>query len=193
VSFFFIKSVKGRDFKMSNNNDVYTQAKGQMRLFERIGAALPGFKGYKEKELRRESDKLVRNHLVLKLSRAKDVFRSVFQKVTDRRYLDVLTDMDRLTAKFDRITEKINHAPYGFSGFFDVIKVKEESLDRMITFDNQLIDYIDVLSTVVDDFKAQLVAGDYGDLRGKVQVVADKLEALEVVFDKRKEVIMGVM
>jgi hypothetical protein len=178
---------------MSKNNDVYTQAKSQMRLSERISSVLPGFKGYKEKELRRESDKLMRNHLVLKLSHVKDSFRSVFQKVTDRRYLDVLTDMDRLTAKIDRITEKINHAPYGYSGFFDLIKVKEENLDRMITFDNQLIEYVDVLSTAVDDFKAQLVAGDYSDLKGKVQVVTDKLEALEDVFDKRKEVIMGVM
>jgi hypothetical protein len=178
---------------MSNNNDVYTQAKGQMRLFERIGAALPGFKGYKEKEMRRESDKLMRNHLVLKMSRVKDVFRGVFQKVTDRRYLDVLSDMDRLATKFDRVTEKVNHAPYGYSGFFDVVKITEESLDRMIAFDNQLIDYVDALSAVVDDFKSQVVAGDYGDLRGKVQVVADKLEVFEDVFDKRKEVIMGVM
>jgi hypothetical protein len=117
----------------------------------------------------------------------------VFQKVTGRRYLDILTDMDRLTAKFDRVTEKINHAPYGYSGFFDIIKVKEVSLDRMLSFDNQLIDYVDALSTAVDDFKAQLVADDYSDLRSKVQVVTDKLEALEDVFDKRKEVLMGVM
>jgi hypothetical protein len=52
---------------MSENKDVYAQAKSQMRLSERIAAALPGFRGYKEKELRRESDKLIRNNLVLKL------------------------------------------------------------------------------------------------------------------------------
>jgi hypothetical protein len=176
-----------------NNNDVYTQAKDQMRLLERISSALPGFKGYKEKELRRETDKLVRNHLVLNLSKVKDNVRSIFQKITDRRYLDLLTDMDRLTAKIDRVTEKINHAPYGYSGFFDIIKVKEESLDRMITFDNQLIEYVNVLSDTVDAFKAQLLAGDYSELNVKVQAVADKLEALEAVFDKRKEIIIGVM
>ncbi len=48
---------------MSENNDVYAQSKSQMRLSERIAAALPGFRGYKEKELRRESDKLIRNNL----------------------------------------------------------------------------------------------------------------------------------
>jgi hypothetical protein len=42
---------------------MYAQAKSQMRLSERI-AALPGFAD-KEKELRRESDKLIRNNLTL--------------------------------------------------------------------------------------------------------------------------------
>jgi hypothetical protein len=178
---------------MSENKDIYTQAKSQMRLSERIVAALPGFKGYHEKELRRESDKLIRNHLTLKLSHTKDGVRSVFQKITDRRYLDVLSDMDRLTAKIDRVTEKINHASYGYSGFFDIIKVKEDSLDRMIAFDTQLVDYVNTLTAAVDDFKSQLVAGDYNDLKSKIQTVTDKIEALENVFDKRKEVIMGVI
>ena len=58
--------------EMSENKDVYAQAKSQMRLSEKIAAALPGFRGYKEKELRRESDKLLRSHLYQKLSRGKD-------------------------------------------------------------------------------------------------------------------------
>jgi hypothetical protein len=178
---------------MSENNDVYTQAKSQMRLSERIRAALPGFKGYNEKELRRESDRLIRNHLTLKLSHTKNDIRSIFQKITDRRYLDVLTDMDRLTAKFDRVTEKVNHASYGYSGFFDIIKIKEENLDRMITFDNHLVDYVNALVATVDNFKFQLTAGDYSELKDKIQMVTGKLEALEDVFDKRKEVIMGVL
>jgi len=52
---------------MSEKKDVYAEAKKQMRLGERIVAAIPGFRGYKEKELRRESDKLIRNHLHYKL------------------------------------------------------------------------------------------------------------------------------
>jgi hypothetical protein len=177
---------------MSENKDVYAQAKSNMRLSERIAAALPGFRGYKEKELRRESDKLIRNHIYMKLTKAKDDLRSIFQKVTDRRYLDILPDMDRLIAKMDRITQKINHASYGYSGFFDVVKVKEENLDRMIAFDNQLIDDVNVLVAAVDAFKAQLSSGDYANLKDKVQTVTDKVEALENAFDKRQEVIMGV-
>jgi hypothetical protein len=177
---------------MSENKDVYAQAKSQMRLSERIVAALPGFRGYKEKELRRESDKLIRNHLTLKLSKDKDNVRTISQKIADRRYLDVFADVDRLTAKMDRITEKVNHASYGYSGFFDVVKIKEEHLDRMIAYDNQLLDNVNTLTSEIDALKAQLLSGDYSNLKDKVQGVADKLEMFEDTFDKREEVILGV-
>ena len=177
---------------MSENKDVYAQAKSQMRLSERIAAALPGFRGYKEKELRRESDKLIRNHLTLKLSKGKDNVRSISQKITDRRYLDLLEDVDRLVAKVDRITEKVNHASYGYSGFFDIVKIKEENLDRMIAYDNQLLDSVNTLTDGIDALKAQLLAGDYTNLKDKIQSVTDKFELLEDTFDKRQEVIVGV-
>ena len=71
---------------MSEKKDGYTEAKSQMRLSERITAALPG-RGYKEKELRRESDRIIRNHLALKLSKGRDNVK-VFTKIADKRYLE---------------------------------------------------------------------------------------------------------
>jgi hypothetical protein len=177
---------------MSENNDVYAQSKSQMRLSERVAAALPGFRGYKEKELRRESDKLVRNNLYLKLTKDKDDVRVISQKITDKRYMDVLVDMDRLTAKMDRITEKINHASYGYSGFFDIVKIKEENLDRMITFDNQLLDEVNALTAAIGDLKTQLLSNNFANLKDKIQTVSDKFELLEDTFDNREQVIQGV-
>ncbi len=83
---------------MSENKDTYGQVKDQMRLSERILAVIPGFHGYKEKELRRESDRLIRNHLYIKLTGAKNDLRTIYQKLADRRWFDVLTDTDRLLA-----------------------------------------------------------------------------------------------
>ena len=177
---------------MSENKDVYAQAKSQMRLSERIAAALPGFRGYKEKELRRESDKLIRNNLTLKLSKDKDNVRSIAQKISDKRYLDVLPDIDRLNAKMDRITEKVNHASYGYAGFYDIVKIKEDSLDRMITFDNQLLDEVNALTASIEDLKAQLLSNNFANLKDKIQTIADKFELLEDTFDQREQVIMGV-
>lgn len=177
---------------MSEKKDLYAEAKKQMRLGERMVAAIPGFRGYKEKELRRESDKLIRNHLHLKLSESKDDLKTVFQKLSDRRYFDVITDMDRLMAKVDRITEKVNHASYGYSGFFNIIKVTEENLDRMIDFDNKLVDEAEGLATDVDAFKAEITKGETKNAKERIQNITDKIEAFEETFDKRAEAILGV-
>ena len=178
---------------MSENKDVYAQAKSQMRLSERIAAALPGFRGYKEKELRRESDKLVRNNLYLKLTKGKDNVKSISQKIADKRYMDALTDIDRLNAKMDRIAEKVNHASYGYAGFYDIVKIKEENLDRMITFDNQLLDEVNALTSSIEELKTQLLSNNFANLKDKIQTIADKFELLEDTFDKREQVILGVI
>ncbi len=182
----------GEGKSLSERKDVYGKAKEEMRLSEKVMDKVPGFKGYKEKELRRESDRLIRNHLYLKLSTAKTNLREISQKLADRRYFDVLTEMDRLLAKMDRLVEKVNHASYGYSGFFDAVKVREKNLDRMIDFDNQLLEGINALATEIDALKAELASGVTANLKTRLQNVTDKLESLEDTFDKREEVILGV-
>jgi hypothetical protein len=177
---------------MSDKNDVYSDVKGQMRLSERIAAFVPGFRGYKEKELRRESDRLIRNQLYLNLSNVKTDLRTISQKLADRRYFDVLTDIDRLLARIDRVTEKVNHASYGYTGFYDAVKVKEDALDRMITFDNKLLDEINALGSEVSAFKIDLSSAITSNLKTHIQNVSDKLDNLEGTFDNREQVILGV-
>lgn len=171
---------------------MYKKAKEQMRLSERILAALPGFRGYKEKELRRESDKLIRNHLHLKLSKVKDDARSIHQKLADRRSMEVLNDMDRLVAKLDRVTEKVHHASYGYSGFFDVVKIQEASLDRMIDFDTKLIDGVNKIVDEVREFKSEIGKRKFDNVGFRIESLTEAVEAFEEAFDQREEVILGV-
>jgi hypothetical protein len=100
--------------------------------------------------------------------------------------------MDRLVAKMDRVVEKVNHASYGYSGFFDVVKVKEENLDRMIDFDNKLFDEVNGFIADVDAFKAEATSGEFKNAKDRIQNLVVKLEAFEEAFDKRQEVILGV-
>jgi hypothetical protein len=167
---------------LTEKKDYYGTAKKQMRLSERILAELPGFRGYKEKELRRESDKLLRNHLYRKLETARKDAKDVFQKLSDRRSLDVLSDMDKLVARFDRVAEKVNHASYGYSGFFDVIKIKEEALDRMIDFDNKMVDEAAKVVDEASTFKTEIMKQKYDKTK----------DEFEEEFDSRQEVILGV-
>jgi len=177
---------------LSEKKDFYEKAKKQMRLSERILAEIPGFRGYKEKELRRESDRLIRNHLYQRLTEAKNDLKDVYQKLSDRRLFEFLTGMDRLVSKFDRVAEKVNHASYGYAGFFNVVKVEEENLDRMIDFDNKLIDGVEKIVSEVEAFKTEVIKQEFGKAKERIQHLVETLEVFEKTFDKRGEVILGV-
>lgn len=177
---------------MSEKKGYYEKAKKQMRLSERILAEIPGFRGYKEKELRRESDRLLRNHLYSKLSEAKNDLKDVYQRLSDRRLFEVLTNMDRLVAKFDRIAEKVNHASYGYAGFFNVVKVEEAGLDSMIKFDSQLVDDVEKIGKEVDVFKSEVFKQRFDKAKEYIQHLVETVEAFEEAFNGRGEIILGV-
>ncbi|UCE28627.1 MAG: hypothetical protein JSV85_04945 [Candidatus Bathyarchaeota archaeon] len=177
---------------MGGKKELLEKAKGERTLFERILGELPGFRGYKEKELRRETDKLIRNHIYRKLSEARKDAKEIFQKLSNQRLHEVLTEMDRLVMIFDRVTEKINHASYGYAGFFNVLKVQEEKLDEMIAFDNELVGQA---QRVLDDtsvFKGEVVKREFKGTRKHIEELRELLELLEEKFDERGETILGV-
>lgn len=175
---------------MTEKKDYYEAAKKEMRLSERIVAELPGFRGYKEKELRRESDRLLRDHIYRKITQARSDVKDAYAKLSDRRQFDVLTDMDKLAAHFDRVSERVNHASYGYSGFFDTVKIQEDDLDRMINFDNQLVDSAAKMVDEAAAFRADLTDQKWDTAKQHVQTLFATLEAFEQAFDGRRETII---
>jgi len=176
---------------LSEKKGMYEKAKEEMRLSERILAELPGFRGYKEKELRRESDKLVRNHLYQRLMEAKKDLKEIFQKLSDSRLHEVLTDMDRFIMRFDRVSEKINHASYGYAGFFNIVKVDEEKLDKMIEFDTNLLGDVEKIIEEAAAFKKEVAKQKFEKVNAHISNLDDMLETLEETFDERDEVVKG--
>jgi len=181
-----------RETSLSEKKGIYEKAKEEMRLSERILAELPGFRGYKEKELRRESDRLIRNSIYQRLMEARKDLREIFQKLSDNRLHEVLSDMDRFVMRFDRVAEKINHASYGYAGFFNIVKVEEDKLDKMIEFDNGLMDDANRIVELTNTFKKEVIKQKFEKVREHIQSLSDVLEELEETFDGREETILGV-
>jgi len=175
---------------LSEKKDIYGKAKGEMRLSEKILAEIPGFRGYKEKELRRESDRLVRDGIYQRLSKARSDLKEVFQVLSDQKIQEVLVSMDRLIMGFDRVVEKVNHASYGYAGFFNVVKIDEEKLDKMLAFDNGLVVNVNALIEEVKAFKKEVMDGKFEGVVEQIKKIGESLGSLEEVFDSRKEAIL---
>ncbi len=94
--------------------------------------------------------------------------------------------------RFDRVSEKINHASYGYAGFFNILKVEEEKLDKMIAFDNKLLGYVEKIVNEANVFKGEVMKEKFEKTRDHIQTLNNSLESLEEKFDERQEVILGV-
>ena len=178
------------EMEMSKESEPLRKIESEMRISERIMSLIPGFRGYKQKELRRESDRLVRNRVYEKLQEAAQDLREVYRELVDRGFVGMWEGVDRLAAKFDHISEKINHASYGYSGFFDAIKVDEEKLDQLIRFDLGLVTEADALASTISQIKRDASSGSAETLRTEIQNILSSANEFEKHFSQRKTAIL---
>ncbi len=176
----------------STTNPYFDRVKSQTGILEKIELLVPGFHGYKEKEMRRESDKLIRNQIYQKLSDAEGQAKDIYRALVNQGANDTWDDTDHLLARLDRIMERINHSEYGYAGFFDSTKVKEPDLDRMMGYDMQLIQMADNVTTSIRSLKDILDNDRLQEAKGKVSEAMKVVDALENAYNGRKQIIVGV-
>src|SRR4030067_1486359 len=125
-----------------SEKDYLGKVRGERSLLEKIMRYIPIYRGYKEKELRRESDRLVRTEAVNRLKTAKTAFRRTFANPTVVQKLSGEDSyrFDALNSRLDRVTQRIDRAVAGYAGMFDAIKVKEDKLDSVLKHDLSLIE-----------------------------------------------------
>ncbi len=148
---------------------------------------VPGYRGYVEKETRREADKLLREHLAGRLRQGKEKVRDVRDKLVEESKLDRLDDVDRVDLIFENVVDRLGFASYGYAGFFDAARVDEEALDRLYEYDEALAKAVDGILAKADALAA---AGD--DVKKPLDELKAELRAFEDKLDKRKETILGV-
>ena len=153
---------------------------------------LPGFRGYKLREERREADRIVRSYVYDSLEHSRDDLMSSFQTLVDNKLGELVEPMNRLVAKLDRVAEKINRASYGYAGFFDSVRVEEPDLDRMLAYDTQLVDLARKFSEMTTLFRSNLTQKKFDDARNSQLQLDDAIGGLELAFDRRKAIIEGV-
>jgi hypothetical protein len=130
--------------------DGVERAQDRRNLLERLAARIPGIQGYIDRELRREVDKMQREWLAERVDRAR---RGLNGKVQDWSRAGNLANLDlAATAEkaLDRLGNRIRHADYGYTGFFDAVKVRVPELDKIYEFDLALMDTVEELTTRVE-------------------------------------------
>lgn len=149
---------------------------------------VPGFKGYLEKEYRREADELLRNWLADRLRRSKRGLDAGALALTEAGQIGQLPQIERLRARIDKLAARIASAMQGYSGFFDLVQIDEGVLDRLYEYDLALMERISKLADRVEDVKSVVAA----TASERVAPLLEDIEQLEDDWDKREDLLRGL-
>jgi hypothetical protein len=159
----------------------------QRNVLERVLQRIPGFKGYLEREYRRESDELQRNSLADRLQRAKRAIDELARQLADAAEVDTLPQIDRLRARIDRLLGRIRGAMQGYSGFFDLVRIDVPLLDRVYQHDAALNEQVDVFAQA-----AGQLPGKCDQAPTAVVGLLGQLDEIERHWDAREDMLKGV-
>ncbi|RLF23268.1 MAG: hypothetical protein DRN15_06715 [Thermoprotei archaeon] len=137
----------------------------ELKLLEKIMLVIPGFRGYKKRELIREDDKLVREKVASMLDDARRELERIMPLALPLMGADV-EQMDRLRKKLMMVSSKIRHAEHGYAGYFDRIKVEERELMKLYEYDYKLIKQAKQILRGVKELRKCL--GDKGRMLSEV-------------------------
>src|SRR5262245_2083303 len=120
--------------------DGYQGAKAQRNFLERLGEKIPGYRGFQDRELRRDVDRSLREHLAAELGRLKAMLRDRARAFTDAGKSGALNGFDRLDRQLDGLSQAVRFSDYGATGLFDPVKIRDGELERLYQFDLSVVD-----------------------------------------------------
>src|SRR5512137_1035670 len=171
----------------------YTEKiRGERGILEKIMNYIPFYHGYKEKELRRDSDRMVRADVVNRLKQAKTMLRRQF---ADPSLVGGLTTADTfrletVNQRLERVIQRMDRAVAGYAGMLASIKVKEDKLDMVIEHDLALIEKADTIKTNVLSITG--IALGSAEWVMAMDVIIEKVEELDRLVDERSFILRGL-
>jgi hypothetical protein len=170
-------------------SDLFQKITDTKGLLEKLVGMIPGFRGYMEKEARREADKLLRDTIANRYGEQLSRLATLQTQLISSGGLEYVDDLQDAVTRLQRFVDMVKTAERGYSGFFDAVKVKETELAKLYAFDNALLDNAGQIAGAVDAVEAAVNANE------GIPAAARKLAALvaecNTTFERRKEVLLA--
>lgn len=155
--------------------------------FEDFVAKIPGYKGYKQKETRREADKLLREKICRDLEEQRRRLNEGQMGLLNAGLLKFMDDLERANMKLQVVSDRIRTASYGYRGLFAAVKVKEDKLDAMYAFDAGLLAGISEVTEAVDQVLKAIE--EQAEIMPAISALIKVAAKLNDLFSKREEIV----
>lgn len=163
--------------------------KADRNALDELVAKIPGFRGYKEREVRRDADRVLRQHVSQLLEEQRKRLNELQVQLLEGGQVDLLDDLERIGTKVQGVINRLKTAAYGYAGLFDAVKVNEEQLDALYRFDEKLLNLVAELRDALDGLGEALDAGE--ELGRALKHLQRTVDGLSRTVRKREKVVVG--
>lgn len=173
-------------------DELIKTVRGDRTLLEKIFSIFPGYRGYKNREVLRETDKIIREKLFKEIKDAAEELRDLYRTVVSyHEDMEIGKELEKLYYICDLLSEKIRHAPYGYKPHFNVVRINEDDLYNLMKYDASLASNVFSLKNIINEVKNKSFTDKINieDIRR----VSEVLRVLQSSIDKRDLVLMKVM
>ncbi len=164
--------------------------KRRENTLEELADIIPGYKGYKEKEMRREADRLLRQTLVRRLEEQWRRLPDLEKKMLSKGKISYLDEAETVVNRLQTLVDKVKGATTGYGGLFDAVRVKEKELDSLYDFDLGLLKRVGDLKAAMARLQEAIEKGT-PSLDKAIEQLQDMTAGLNDLWDRREEVILG--
>lgn len=161
---------------------------GDIDPFKKILSYIPGFKGYVERQSRRDSDKLLRDTVAKRFEEQWGRVSALQRDFISRGQIEFVDDLEAAGIKLRTFADRIRRATRGYSGLFDAVKINEEELARLYEYDAAMLGLADEVGRAIDNIEASIDTDGLGAaLRELISIAQRCID----IFDRREEAILG--
>jgi hypothetical protein len=169
--------------------DLFDKVTSDQDPITKLLSKIPGFSGYIERSNRREADKLLREQIANEFKTLHSKVAELQEDFASAGELTYLDDLEKAAVKLQTFIDKISTAAYGYSGFFDAIKINEEELAKLYEFDLALLETGEEIERAIDNITASI---DTDGLPAAVRHLVGLARDVVTAFERRDEVLTAI-
>ena len=172
---------------MSDMKDqIFQKITGSMDIFKKIASKIPGFKGYVERQNRRDSDKLIRDTIFRRFRELEGRVSDLQVEFINQGEIKYTNDLEKAALRLRTFADRVRTAPRGYSSLFEAVKINEAELAQLYEYDAALLDKSDEIGRAIDNIQASVgTDGLPAAIRNLQTLSKDCVKA----YERRQEVV----
>jgi len=161
----------------------------QMDPFKSLASHIPGFKGYVERQNRRDADKILRDTVVRRFDEQWKRASQLQVDMVRQGMIAYVDDMEQAVLQMRTFIDKMSTAPRGYSGLFDAVKINEKELEAIYQYDAAFFDLAEQVARALDNVEASLA--DEAALPAAIRNATSIARMAVETYNRRSEVVIG--